>query len=91
MAKRAMEKMKGSENTDSSEEIKLRDDNARQGLSSYYLGYTRNRMACAFLYATLLLAAAAKALVSPGSLDSDISIIIHNDLLGKKSLSNLSN
>jgi hypothetical protein len=41
----------------------------------------------ASLYATLLLAAAAGALVSPGSLDSDISIIIHNDLLGKKSLS----
>lgn len=51
------------------------------------VGYTRTRMARAFSFSTLLLAAAARALVSPGSLNSDLSILIHNDLLGRRSLS----
>lgn len=65
----------------------MHDHDVQQGLRSFHLGYTRTRMARAFSYSTLLLAAAARALVSPGSLNSDLSILIHNDLLGKGSLS----
>lgn len=44
-------------------------------------------MSRAFSYSILFLAVAARAVVSPATLNSDISILIHNDLLGENVLS----
>lgn len=40
-----------------------------------------------FIRVTLFLAATVNAALSPSSIDSDLSIIIHNDLLGTSLLS----